>query len=239
MAQPKKALVLSGGGGRGAYHIGVLEALVERSWKQDGQGPDIIAGTSIGAINAAALASGLTVADLKRRWLAMHTEEVHRLSTDLPTAARPLLRFMLRSVLTSEAHGGAQDTLPAEERAMSATGLLNRLDATAVTQRHAAFDRFPCLLGGCAGGIAYPRLIHSGFDELQGNSRDQYLCGRTFDPERAVCRRGWIGRCRAHAAQRLRLLAQSRGAGCRIAADHAPKRNRCRSNERYARAETR
>ena len=127
MAQLKKALVLSGGGGRGAYHIGVLEALVERGWMQDGQGPDIIAGTSIGAINAAALASGLKVAELKRRWLAMHTEEVHRLSSDLPAAARPLLRFMLRSVLTSEAHGGAHDTLPIEERAMSAAGLLNRL----------------------------------------------------------------------------------------------------------------
>ena len=127
MAQPKKALVLSGGGGRGAYHIGVLEALVERGWMEDGQGPDIIAGTSIGAINAAALASGLKVAELKQRWLAMHTEEVHRLSTDLPAAARPLLRFMLRSVLTSDAHGGAQTTLPAEERAMSANGLLSRL----------------------------------------------------------------------------------------------------------------
>jgi NTE family protein len=127
MTQPKKALVLSGGGGRGAYHIGVLEALVERGWMQDGQGPDIIAGTSIGAINAAALASGLTVAELKRHWLAMHTEEVHRLSSDLPPAARPLLRFMLRSVLTSEAHGGSHDTLPVEERSMSAAGLLNRL----------------------------------------------------------------------------------------------------------------
>ena len=34
---------------------------------------------------------------------------------------------MLRSVLTSEAHGGSHDTLPAEERSMSAAGLLNRL----------------------------------------------------------------------------------------------------------------
>ena len=51
----KKALVLSGGGGRGAYHDGEIEALVERGWMQDGDGPDIIAGTSIGAINAAAL----------------------------------------------------------------------------------------------------------------------------------------------------------------------------------------
>lgn len=127
MAATKKALVLSGGGGRGAYHIGVLEALVERGWMEDGKGPDIIAGTSIGAINAAALASGLTVAQLKERWLVMHTEEVHRLSGDLPPVTRPLLRFILRSVLTSDAHGGAHATLPEEDRAMSAQGLLSRL----------------------------------------------------------------------------------------------------------------
>lgn len=123
----QKALVLSGGGARGAYHIGVIEALVEHGWMQDGRGPDIIAGTSIGAINAAAIASGLTVEQLKARWLAMHTEEVHRLSRDLPPAARPFLRFLLRSVLTSNAHGGARDTLPAGERQISAQTLVERL----------------------------------------------------------------------------------------------------------------
>lgn len=123
----KKALVLSGGGGRGAYHVGVIEALVERGWMQDGVGPDIIAGTSIGAINAAALASGLTVAQLKARWLDMHTEDVHRLSGDLPAVSRPLVRFLMRSVLTSEAHGGASVVLPPEERSMSAQGLLERI----------------------------------------------------------------------------------------------------------------
>ena len=128
MAQ-KKALVLSGGGGRGAYHVGVIEALVEHGWMEDGQGPDIIAGTSIGAINAAALASGMTAAELRRRWMAMHTEEVHRLSSDLPAVTRPLVRFLLRSVLTSEAHGGARDALPEDEGSMSAAGLLGRLTA--------------------------------------------------------------------------------------------------------------
>jgi NTE family protein len=129
MALTKKALVLSGGGGRGAYHIGVLQALVEQGWMEDGRGPDIIAGTSIGAINAAALASGHTVAELKRRWLAMHTEEVHRLSKDLPAVTRPLLRFLLRSVLTSEAHGGARIDLPEAERELSAQGFLGRISA--------------------------------------------------------------------------------------------------------------
>jgi len=127
MTSTKKALVLSGGGGRGAYHVGVIEELVRQGWMEDGKGPDIIAGTSIGAINAAALASGLTVAELKERWLNMHTEDVHRLSHDVPAASRPLLRWLLRSVLTSQAHGGASATLPEDEQHLSAQGLFDRL----------------------------------------------------------------------------------------------------------------
>ncbi len=128
MAAKKKALVLSGGGARGAYHIGAITALVEGGWMEDGRGPDIIAGTSIGAINAAALASGMTVAQLRAAWLAMHTEDVHRLSADLPAVARPLVRFLLRGVLTSRAHGGeAGYELPVEEQRQSAQSLVGRL----------------------------------------------------------------------------------------------------------------
>lgn len=129
MMPAKKALVLSGGGGRGAYHVGVIEALVAHGWMTDGSGPDIIAGTSIGAINAAALASGLRVAQLKQHWLAMHTEDVHRLSPSLPTAARPLLQFMLRSVLTSEAHGGEAQMLTEEEQRRHMGSVFEKLSA--------------------------------------------------------------------------------------------------------------
>ncbi|HEY1011805.1 MAG TPA: patatin-like phospholipase family protein [Herpetosiphonaceae bacterium] len=128
MAGVKKALVLSGGGGRGAYHIGVMEALVALGWMEDGAGPDIIAGTSIGAINAAALASGLTVAELKERWLAMNTEQVHRLSESMPAYVRPLARFFLRSILTSS--DGADQEAPPEPE-LSAGGLLDRLSTFA------------------------------------------------------------------------------------------------------------
>lgn len=126
----KKALVLSGGGGRGAYHVGVLQALVERGWIVDGQGPDIIAGTSIGAVNAAALASGMTVAQLKERWLTMQSEDVHRLSNDLPAISRPMMRFILRSILTSKEGGGSaaiEDDLSEEERGLDSPGLWARL----------------------------------------------------------------------------------------------------------------
>lgn len=126
MGSQQKALILSGGGGRGAYHVGVIEALVEAGWMEDGKGPDILAGTSIGAINAAAIASGITVAQLKARWMEMHTEDVHRLSSDIPAVARPFIRFLLHSVLTSEAHGGVRPPLPDDEK-MSANGLFERL----------------------------------------------------------------------------------------------------------------
>ncbi len=47
------ALVLEGGGARGAYHIGVVKALLEEGYSFDG-----IFGTSIGSINAAVIAQG-------------------------------------------------------------------------------------------------------------------------------------------------------------------------------------
>ncbi len=46
------AFVLTGGGSLGAVHVGMLEALYER-----GITPDLIVGTSVGAINRAFIAS--------------------------------------------------------------------------------------------------------------------------------------------------------------------------------------
>src|SRR5688500_10621229 len=51
----KVGLVLSGGGARGAAHIGVIKALLEMGVKID-----MISGTSAGAIVGALLAKGLT-----------------------------------------------------------------------------------------------------------------------------------------------------------------------------------
>src|SRR5689334_2801382 len=74
---PKKiqGLVLSGGGGRGAYQVGVYKYLEEA-----GLEPEIIVGTSIGAVNGALLAMGQTARDLEQIWLGLQTRDVHRLS---------------------------------------------------------------------------------------------------------------------------------------------------------------
>ncbi|MGN0703060.1 MAG: patatin-like phospholipase family protein, partial [Lentihominibacter sp.] len=66
----KTALVLSGGGSRGAYEIGVWKALRELGIRLD-----IITGTSVGSINGAMIAQG----DLElteKLWKQLETEMV-------------------------------------------------------------------------------------------------------------------------------------------------------------------
>ncbi|MBW2426104.1 MAG: patatin-like phospholipase family protein [Deltaproteobacteria bacterium] len=58
-ARPKRAIVLSGGGARGAYEAGVLRFILDDLPKRTGVKPDveIVCGTSVGAIHACFLAA--------------------------------------------------------------------------------------------------------------------------------------------------------------------------------------
>jgi NTE family protein len=72
----RTVLVLGGGGGRGAAQLGVLRALAKR-----GIEPDAVVGTSVGALNAAAIAAvGLQAAVplLERIWASEQTRAVFR-----------------------------------------------------------------------------------------------------------------------------------------------------------------
>ena len=71
----KRALILAGGGARGAFQIGVYKYLAERNWI-----PDIICGTSVGAINAAGIGSGLDVPTLIRLWTTYNRRRMYRLN---------------------------------------------------------------------------------------------------------------------------------------------------------------
>ncbi|MCW8909396.1 MAG: patatin-like phospholipase family protein [Gammaproteobacteria bacterium] len=82
---PKKkvALILTGGGARAAYQVGVLKAIAEMSSKDDANPFPIIIGTSAGAINSAALAIyGEKFCDavmrLQRIWRNFHVSQVFR-----------------------------------------------------------------------------------------------------------------------------------------------------------------
>ena len=53
---PRIALVMSGGGARGPYEIGVLSVLMPELERR-GERPSIVVGTSVGAFNAAFVAA--------------------------------------------------------------------------------------------------------------------------------------------------------------------------------------
>ncbi|MBE2222200.1 MAG: patatin-like phospholipase family protein [Anaerolineae bacterium] len=93
----KRALVLSGGGGRGAYHVGVLRFLEEHEWY-----PDVIVGTSIGAVNGAAIASGHNAYSLWSLWKRLMTRNVQKANLN-PTNSNFLLDTSpLRETLQKE-----------------------------------------------------------------------------------------------------------------------------------------
>jgi len=91
------ALILPGGGARGAYQVGVLKAISELTAKESNPFP-VICGTSAGAINAAVLASHahefpVGIERLEHFWRSMHCERVYR--TDKWTVFKSGLRFAL------------------------------------------------------------------------------------------------------------------------------------------------
>lgn len=71
---PRVGLVLGGGGLKGFAHIGALRALEER-----GVRPTLIAGTSIGALIAAAYVRGLTIEQMEARALSLRKPDLFRL----------------------------------------------------------------------------------------------------------------------------------------------------------------
>lgn len=85
----KLAFVLSGGGARGALQIGSLYALLENEYI-----PDLLVGTSIGAVNAAFLA----VHGFSREGLDRLTEAWHR-TAELDLLPNNYIRLTLRAML--------------------------------------------------------------------------------------------------------------------------------------------
>lgn len=68
----KLGLVLGGGGGRGAYQIGVWEALEELEIAKHIK---VISGTSIGALNAMLFMQG-DLENAKKAWVSLHQDEI-------------------------------------------------------------------------------------------------------------------------------------------------------------------
>ena len=120
----KVALVLCGGGARGAYEAGVLAHLFEKVWPRLPPGSEfhVVSGTSVGAIHAAYVAASahLDPAVRTRRladtWRAMEVRRV------IDFSARDLLGIPLRALGITRQHrrqrgdvlGGLVDVAPLE-----------------------------------------------------------------------------------------------------------------------------
>ncbi len=93
----KTALVLPGGGARGAFQVGVLKAIAELVPRGSVNPFGIISGTSAGAINSAVLAAKarrfrVAIAELERVWSNFRSHHVYR--TDNPAMLRSSLQWL-------------------------------------------------------------------------------------------------------------------------------------------------
>jgi NTE family protein len=94
-SRPTVGLVLGGGGLRGFAHVGVLRALEEAGIK-----PEIVVGTSAGAVVGAAYASGMTSAQIES---AARNVRLSSLGLDLELAASCAATIRIRSTPSSPA----------------------------------------------------------------------------------------------------------------------------------------
>jgi NTE family protein len=102
VAESQTGLVLSGGGARAAYQVGVLAAIADLLPDATRNPFPVIVGTSAGAINAVGLACGAlhfseAVRRLNQVWKGFSCSQVYR--TDWPGLLRQASRFIGRSLL--------------------------------------------------------------------------------------------------------------------------------------------
>jgi NTE family protein len=103
--EPVRALILSGGGGRGAFHAGVYQYLMLKNkpnLDSDHAGiwePDIVVGTSIGAVNGAAIAQGMSAEQLVEVWKSLEEQDIQGLPPGMRGIARGITRAMFKEVM--------------------------------------------------------------------------------------------------------------------------------------------
>ncbi|MBS1249383.1 MAG: hypothetical protein MAG431_00961 [Chloroflexi bacterium] len=100
-----RTLVLSGGGGRGAFHAGVYNYLLKAAKEGVDEPhshvwfPDIVVGTSIGAVNGAAIAQGISPQRLENVWLKLREKDIQGLPPGMKFLARWVAKRALEGMI--------------------------------------------------------------------------------------------------------------------------------------------
>jgi len=157
--QGKIAVVLSGGGNRGVAQVGMLRALVEAGIR-----PDVVVGTSVGALNGAAFArdpSEAGVNDLEAVWLGLNRD---RLFADGPLTRAWRLASRASYIFASEGLADVIDGFGVER--FSELAVPMRVVACDLgTGAEAVFGAGPlkpALLASCALPGVYAPVEHDG-----------------------------------------------------------------------------
>ncbi len=184
--KPVTALVLPGGGARGAFQVGVLKAVAEIVPKGTPNPFDVLSGTSAGAINSVVLASKarrfrVAVAELDRVWSNFRCEHVFR--TDNWTMLKSSLHWLTAIVLGGFLVGTPKSLLNnAPLRALLSRNIrfpriddaikCGWLDAVAVTAASYATARSTSFFQGAPGHKGWSRTRRVG---IKGNLHLDHL----------------------------------------------------------------
>jgi len=142
-SQPRFGLALGGGAAWGIAHLGFLEAM-----REEGLRPDLVAGTSIGAIIGAGLASGYSAAEVEG---LLRLEESRGARS--PVGARPTERAFVLDPLSPAAALGRWGRTPDGEK-LPARGIFP--DRRILDGLASYFARAEALSGGDLDRLALP-----------------------------------------------------------------------------------
>jgi NTE family protein len=175
----KTALVMPGGGARGAFQVGVLKALAELLPKGSANPFPIISGTSAGAVNAIVMASSArnyrsAVAELERVWGNFRCHQVYK--TDHLTMLRSSLHWLLAIVFGGWLVGAPRS-------------LLDNAPLRALLQRNVKFSQIQeSIDSGCLDAIA---ITAAGYGSARSTSFFQAaIQHRSWERTRRLGKRG-------------------------------------------------
>lgn len=103
-----RVLILSGGGGRGAFHAGVYKYLMEKNKPgmdaahAQAWDPHVIVGTSIGAVNGAAIAQGMSADELVETWKSLEEKDIQGLPPGMRGVARWFARKAFGAIMDAQ-----------------------------------------------------------------------------------------------------------------------------------------
>jgi len=171
-AHAQQALVLSGGGSRGIAHAGVIAGL-----EQKGYNPDIVVGTSMGAIVGALYASGMSADSV---WSVVDAQDWRQLFAPFPSPVG-LDRSVHYPVLRLQGSGNSPQV-----RGYVDDWQINRALVRALFRPSAAvrgdFDRLPRRFRSVASDLRTGELVSIGYGDLPRAVRASIAQAGVFAP---------------------------------------------------------